>query len=118
MTRDILFLLRPGFVDSALDGATFHCPACVHVEGLLTCFPELRDVLDIRYVDYPRPREAIVALLGDAHQGCPVLVIEDGSNVSSPHAQRSADTGRRFVDGPAAITAYLAQTRGIAPAHP
>lgn len=118
MPRDILFLLPATFVDPGLDGSSFHCPACMHVEGLLACYPQLRDVLDIRYVDYERPREALVALLGGAHQGCPVLVVADETGMVFKDTARSAETGRLFVDGPVAITAYLAQTHGIAPAHP
>lgn len=116
--RDILFLLPPRFADPAHGDATFHCPACVHVEGLLACFPELREQLDIRYVDYPRPRDPVVDLLGTEHQGCPVLVITDQARAASVHVQRSAATGGLFVDGPVSISAYLADTLGIAPAHP
>lgn len=118
MSRDVLFLLPASFADVALDGRRFHCPACVHVEGLLACFPTLRDQLDIRYVEYPRPREAIVELLGPDHQGCPVLVVFDESRAAVADVQSSAATGRLFVDGPTAIAAYLAETQGIAPAHP
>lgn len=118
MPGDILFLLPARFVDEARDGAAFHCAACVHVEGLLTCYPQLRDVLEIRYVEYARPRDAIAELLGDAHQGCPVIVVADDARAGAPGVQRSASTGRLFVDGSRDITTYCAQFNGIVPAHP
>ena len=37
-----------------------------------------QDVLDVRYVDFPRPRMEILSLIGEANQSCPVLVIADG----------------------------------------
>ena len=55
---DMLFLLTPGFTDSARDGEgkKYYCPDCAFLEGVLPCCPELRTRLDIRYVAYPRPR--------------------------------------------------------------
>lgn len=118
MSLDILFLLPARFVDAALDGTAYHCPACVHVEGLLACYPALRDKLDIRYVDYARPRVPIVELLGPEQQGCPVLIVTNEARAASMHVQRSPTTGALFVDGPTAISAYLAETQGVPPAHP
>jgi len=59
---DILFLLTPGFTDSARDneGKRYYCPDCAFLEGVLNCCPELRKQLDIRHVDFPRPRREIV----------------------------------------------------------
>jgi hypothetical protein len=79
---DILFLLTPGFEDSARDGdgKRYYCPDCAFLEGVLACCPDLRNRLDIRYVDYPRPRRPIVDLVGEAHQGCPNLVLDPGNH--------------------------------------
>jgi hypothetical protein len=45
---DILFLLTPGFTDSARDGEgkRYYCPDCAFLEGVLGCCPELRTRLD------------------------------------------------------------------------
>ena len=65
MERDVLFLLRPDFRDAAQGEQPFFCPDSALVEGLLSFYPQLRQRLDVRYVDFPRPRPAIVALLGE-----------------------------------------------------
>ena len=79
---DILFLLTPGFTDSARDGEgkKYYCPDCAFLEGVLGCCPDLRKQLDIRYVAYPRPRCEIVQLVGEAHQGCPNLVLDPANH--------------------------------------
>ena len=79
---DTLFLLTPGFTDSVRDGEgkKYYCPDCAFLEGVLGCCPALRTQLDIRYVAYPRPRRDIVALVGEAHQGCPNLVLDPANH--------------------------------------
>src|SRR5687767_8369656 len=69
MTRDILFLLNPRFV--AETGARQFCPDTMMIEGVLACFPDLRARLDVRYVDFPKPRKPIVEILGEERQGAP-----------------------------------------------
>jgi hypothetical protein len=49
------------------------------IEGVLSFYPQLRNELEITYVDFVRPRPAIVELIGEDNQGCPVLILEDGS---------------------------------------
>lgn len=72
MTRDILFLLNPRFVSET--GARQFCPDTMMIEGVLACFPDLRARLDVRYVDFPKPRKPIVEILGEERQGAPLLV--------------------------------------------
>lgn len=81
MGRDILFLLSPAF--SSETGGRQFCPDCMIVEGILATVPGLRDRLDIRYVDFPRPRQAIVDLVGPERQGCPLLVREIGGTLTA-----------------------------------
>ena len=66
MPNDQLFLLRADFADPALGPGAYHCTDCARIEGLLSYFPALRTQLDVTYVDLPRPRAGIVALLGEA----------------------------------------------------
>jgi Protein of unknown function (DUF3088) len=41
----------------------------------LSYYPKLREQIDIRYIDFPRPRKEIVELVGGEHQGCPNLIL-------------------------------------------
>lgn len=116
---DILFLLTPGFADPDRDGEglTYFCPDCAFMEGVLHYHPALREQLDIRYVGYPKPRRDIVALVGEARQGCPNLIL-DPSNHGAASARRFHRVGDRLhTDDPRAIAEYLAERYGIAIAH-
>jgi len=118
VNKDHLFLLRPSFADPKVGSELFHCAACARIEGLLSFFPFLRTELDVSYVAFARPRAGIVALLGEAQQSCPVLVLGAGSSVEHPAIRTSSVTGQRFVTDSADITAYLAAVYGISSAHP
>ena len=50
MTRDLLFLLRPGFEDPAYPGRRFYCWHCALMEGVLASFPELAGRLDLSLI--------------------------------------------------------------------
>ncbi len=73
MDRDVLFLLKEAFNDGT--GRPYFCPDCAYVNGVLSYFPTLRHHLDIRYVDFQKPRQMIVDMIGLEHQGCPVLIL-------------------------------------------
>jgi hypothetical protein len=116
---DILFLLTPGFTDSARDNEAkrYYCPDCAFLEGVLGCCPELRRQLDIRYIAYPRPRRDIVALVGDANQGCPNLVL-DPANHGFVDALRFYCVGDRLhTNDTKVIVDYLAERYGALVAH-
>ena len=82
-----LFLLKADFQDaSRADGKRYFCPDCVMIEGLLSYYPRLLDELEVKYVNFARPRPALVNLLGEENQSCPVLVFEDGKR-----AKKSSD---------------------------
>jgi hypothetical protein len=118
MPNDQLFLLRPDFADPALGPGAYHCTDCARIEGLLSYFPSLRSQLDVTYVDLPRPRAAIVALLGEAYQNCPVLVVLHARVEHAPLLRESAVTGQRYCTGADDITAYLHAVYGVSAAHP
>lgn len=65
--KDQLFLMAPGFMNAGL--GPFYCGDSVSVEGLLGFFPDLRTKVDVNYIEFPRPRQAIVDLIGDDNQG-------------------------------------------------
>jgi len=116
---DILFLLTPGFADSArdADGKRYYCPDCAFLEGVLACCPVLRNRLDIRYVDYPRPRRPIVDLVGEAHQGCPNLVLDPANHgfVDPSRFHRFED--RLHSTDSKVITEYLATRYAVLVPH-
>ena len=109
--RDILFLLRPGFLDG---DARYFCPGSAQVEGVLSFYPKLREQVDVRYIAYPRPRAEVVALLGPQNQGAPALVLADAARAKGAPAAvgfREHD-GRLFVNEPLEIAEYLAWRYG------
>lgn len=112
---DQLFLLAHDFRDGP--GAPYYCPECAQLNGVLHYYPQLRHRLDVRYVDYARPRAAIVALLGEANQGCPVLVLGADAPATVPDVPIGTHGGRRFVSGAQAIGRYLAAVHGVGRPH-
>jgi hypothetical protein len=113
--RDILFLLKPGFADPALPGQDFYCWHCALIEGVLASFPELGKNLDVRRIAFPRPREEVIALIGEANQSLPVLVLADDTPDGLPGASHQ---GRRYVNEPMAILDVLHRRHGFPPPHP
>ena len=53
MSKDLLFLLPPGFEDN--DRREF-CPECAELWGVLHYYPAIKEALDIRYVGIHHPR--------------------------------------------------------------
>lgn len=97
-----LFLLKPDFQDINRDiNAKYFCPPCTLIEGLLSFYPRLRTELEVHYVDFVRPRPAIIDLIGEANQSCPVLVLKDGT----------------FINEPDDIIRYISDNYHIAQAH-
>jgi hypothetical protein len=115
MGKHILFQLNPWFDN---DGkGPFYCPDCGVVEGFFHYSPGVRNKIDIQHIDFQRPRQAVVAALGQENQGCPVLVLDPASSLP-PTAKKSMTTGRSFLDDPKEICDFLAQTfKGVRP-HP
>ena len=115
MAKDRLFLIKPGFSDGT--GGPFYCPGCAHVEGVLSFYPWLRTQLDVTYVDFARPRPAIVALVGAENQGAPVLVLEGEPRAVAEVEIKTAATGKKFVSGEKEIGRYLAASQGSGKPH-
>lgn len=111
--KDQLFLLNPGFKDDAGNGP-FYCGDSVPVEGLLSFFPALRHEVEVKYVDFKKPRAEVVSLIGAANQSIPVLVL-NGSGVDddAPYGVKEAGD-KRFIDSEAGIRAYLSARYGVA----
>jgi hypothetical protein len=114
MRRHTLFLLTPGFPDG--DDGPYFCPHSAAMEGLLHYVPDLESRLDVRRIDFARPRPQIVELLGPEHQGTPVLVLDEGAEPPEG-ASVSERTGRAFLSGEIAISRYLSAELGIMKPH-
>lgn len=115
MNYDQLFLLKPNFLDKGK--GPFFCPGCAQMLGLLEFYPELRRSLSVHYVDFPRPRPELIALLGEANQSCPVLVLKAvppdlPSNIKVQKANDSA-----FIEGADEIAEYLAHVHKVGSPH-
>lgn len=115
MTRDTLFLLRPGFEDPAYPGERFYCWHCALMEGVLASFPELGRHLDVERIEWPRPRQAVISLVGEENQNLPLLVLAEGA--TSPH-QTGVHAGRAFIAEKDAILAALSDRHGFPVPHP
>lgn len=110
--KDTLFMLKPGFFKES-DGP-FYCGDAVAVEGLLSFFPQLRDAIDVHYIDAPRPRAAIVALIGAENQSAPVLVLGSERVPADADVEIRSHQGARFIDAPDQIRRYLSSQYGVA----
>jgi hypothetical protein len=115
MARDTLFLLKEDFPEGS--GPPYFCPDCAYISGVLSYFPKLRHHLDVRYVDFPRPRGDVVALVGEANQGCPVLVLAIPPAMDALNLVTGQYQGRYFVSGPKAIAQYWSHIYGISRPH-
>lgn len=115
MDRDLLFLLKPGFSDAALPGQSFICWTCTLVEGVLALYPDLQRRIDVRRVDFARPRADVIALIGAENQSLPVLVLADDAPAG---LENGVFQRRRFAEGKDAILRALTLRYGIPPVHP
>jgi hypothetical protein len=103
--KDQLFLLSPGFRNAGL--GPFYCGDSVAVEGLLGFCPALRDLVDVHYIAFERPRAALVTLLGEAQQSAPTLVLAEGTEIVDPGVEFGEANGRRFIAAEKMIRRYL-----------
>ncbi|GAM97284.1 hypothetical protein U91I_00909 [alpha proteobacterium U9-1i] len=113
MQRDILFLLSAPFEDK---GEPWFCASCAMLEGALFANPHWSELIDVRRVAYPRPRDEVIALIGVENQSLPVLVLPEGAPV--PAEAKIAANGRAFLDDPKAISRHLVAIYGGAGPHP
>jgi hypothetical protein len=114
MPRDILFLLKPNMAEN---GRVYHCPECATIEGVLAYHPNVRYELDVQYVDFARPRPAVISLLGEENQGCPVLVLNREHGPFPSRVTVREANGHRFIAGPLEIALAMATAYGTTFPH-
>jgi hypothetical protein len=108
--KDRLFLLQQGFEAPGYLGKRFFCWHCALLDGLLAAFPELAQRLHVERVEWPRPRQGVISLVGEANQSLPLLVLADGQ--TSLH-QTGVYKGRVFIADKDKILAALADRHGF-----
>jgi hypothetical protein len=113
MAKDKIFLIAPGFEDPKHPGKLFVCPYCNQVEGLLAAFPALAAKVEIERVPFLRPRQTVIAAIGEENQGLPVLVYGD----NAPADASRAGNGQAFTSDTKAILAALAERHGFPYLH-
>lgn len=115
MTRDRLFLLKPGFEDPAYPGERFYCWHCTLLEGVLACFPSLASHIDIERIEWARPRQPVIDLVGEKNQSLPLLLL--AADAPGEFATNSF-RGLRFVNDKDAILDVLHRRHSIPRPHP
>ncbi len=103
--KDQLFLLRPGFKNAGL--GPLYCSDSAPVEGVLSFFPELRKLVDVHYLEFPRPRQELVTALGAEHQGLPVLILADTRKIKDPDLAPQSANGKAYFTSDKEIRHYL-----------
>jgi hypothetical protein len=115
MLRDKLFLLRPDFEDPAYPGHRFYCWHCALIEGVLASCPERAAGIDVERIAWPRPRTAVIELVGPDRQSLPLLVLAD----DAPDGLATGEHhGRRFIAGKDEILQALSVRHGFPVPHP
>ena len=90
------------------DKGPCYCPDCGIVEGFFAYSPEVKKQLDIKSVDFEKPRHTVIEILGEENQSCPVLVLGDETPIPEG-AKKSLSTGEVFIDDARLICEYLAK---------
>ncbi|WP_298922482.1 DUF3088 family protein [uncultured Roseobacter sp.] len=106
MADTILYLLKSKFADPKHGDQLFFCPQCSPIEGLLAMFPEVRQNLDVRYVDFARPRGEMAKHVGE-NQSCPQIVLPNGDDAFSAGLSEKGQGIVRRIEAPADVQCYL-----------
>jgi hypothetical protein len=109
--KDQLYLLRPGFMNAGI--GPLYCSDSAPVEGVLSFFPNLRDLIDVHYIEFPRPRSVLVQALGDEHQSVPVLILASGRTLRKDMPEVKSARGRNFFNDEKSIRQYLSLQYGL-----
>ena len=115
MNKDILFLLQPGFHDG--DAGPFFCPDCASLRGVIGFYPRLEEELEIRIVDFARPRLDLRPFTGESAETCPVLILSSPSPARLEGIDVQVHHGHRFINEPDRIVTYPARAYRIGLPH-
>lgn len=98
--KPVLFVLSMPFEDGP--GKMWICSHCAMIEGALAVNRHWYEHVEVSRIGFEKPRQEVVALLGEENQWLPVLILEDKSIITKPEE----------------IINYLAQAFGGAAVHP
>ena len=110
MSKDILFLLPPGF---QANGRREFCPECAELWGVLHYYPAIKEALTISYVGIDHPRAPICEILGDGRWNAPTLIIAQPQDVADEIVIETAN-GAAFLGSARQIAKYFAIKYGTA----
>nr|WP_277749743.1 MULTISPECIES: DUF3088 family protein [unclassified Pseudodesulfovibrio] len=86
------------------------------MEGRLSYYPEVRGMIDVVKVDFPRPCPAIIEILGKENQACHCLIPADSGKACGLPVRTYGATS--FIDDHKGIIEYPARNHGVGrPAH-
>lgn len=108
LVDDILYLIAPDFHVPGREDGPFVCPFCNQIEGLLASFPQLALDIEVVRVPFPRPRAAVVALVGEENQALPLLILGE-----DPPADARQHGNIRFIADTDRILDLLATRHGF-----
>jgi hypothetical protein len=108
---DRLYLIAAPFEDL---GGTWYCNDCATMEGALLANPDWLEAIEVRRLAFPRPRDELIELLGEAHQSMPVLVMP--AQRAPAHAVMTR--GWAILTDPKDIARELCARHGGAGPHP
>jgi len=114
-----LFLLKPDFTDKKLSENTlYYCPHSAQILGVLNYYPQLKDKLEVIFIDFQRPRKGLIELVGEENQGCPNLVISKAEVDPGDDLSYFSSFGDHyFVNSDELIARYLAEKYKIGVPH-
>jgi hypothetical protein len=112
--KDKLYLLRPGFHNAGI--GPLYCNDSAPVEGMLSFFPALRTLVDVQYLDFPRPRRTLVEALGEQHQALPLLILAPDRVISDVAPEPQTVGGKRFYANERQIRDYFSAQYDVAQA--
>ena len=92
--KDELYLLRPGFYNVGV--GPLYCGDSLPAEGLLSFFPQLRSLLEVHYLESPRPRATLVEALGEEIRWNFVLILANDREIADEELTLKEANGRRF----------------------
>lgn len=115
-----LFLLKKDFKDLNIEpvNQAYYCPDCATMEGILSYFPSLREEFEVIYVDFAKPRQVIVDLIGEDYQGCPVLVTTKAENADIDTSYFTEADEFIFINSTKDMMKYLGDKYKISIPHP
>lgn len=114
MKPDKLFIIQADFTDK---GDVYYCPGCAEMLGILELYPRIKPHVEVHVVDFPKPRKAVVDLIGVEHQSCPVLVLGAMPEIDIPGVTIRESNGHAFINDTREIGLYLSRIHGIGKPH-